>query len=383
MTTESARPPSAGATPATTTTTTTTDAASPDSAKVEAFARQLTRVLNGGALSLMLNIGHRTRLFDVMADLPPSTSEQIAQAAGLNDRYVREWLGAMVTRRIVELDGAGSTYILPPEHAALLTRAAGPDNLAALYQDIVQYALVQAQIIDCFYHGGGVPYSAFPDFQRNMAETSNPIRDTTLVQRTLPLVSGLVGRLQAGIAAADIGCGAGHAVNVMAKAFPNSHFTGYDISAEGIATARAEAAEWALTNARFEEQDVALLDAPAAYDLITTFDAIHDQVKPAEVLAAVARALRPGGTYLMVDIAASSYQHENLDHPLGPYLYAASCHHCMTVSLAQGGAGLGTVWGEQMAVRMLREAGFAQVEVKRIEGDILNNYYIASKEQAE
>ena len=116
------------------------------------------------------------------------------------------------------------------------------------------------------------------------------------------------------------------------------------------------------------------------YDLITAFDAIHDQAQPAQVLAAIARALRPGGTFLMVDIAASSNLAENGEHPLGSYLYTVSCMHCMTVSLAQGGAGLGTMWGEQVALRMLAEAGFSQVEVRRVPGDIINSYYIARRD---
>lgn len=365
--------------PASTPQASATTATEPDPAWVKAFAKQLLSVLNAGGLCLMLNIGHKTGLFDVMAGLPPSTSARIAQAANLNERYVREWLGAMVTGRIVELDQTGERYVLPPEHAALLTRAAGQDNLAAFYQDIVAWARVQEGIIDCFHHGGGLPYSAFPDFQRSMAEQSNPVMEMTLVQRTLPLIPGLIERLQAGIAVADIGCGGGHAINVMARAFPNSRFVGYDISEEGLGVGREEAAAWGLTNARFEARDVAELDIAGEYDLITTFDAIHDQVKPAAVLAGIAHALRPDGTYLMVDIAASSHQHENRDHPLGGYLYATSCHHCMTVSLAHGGAGLGTMWGEQTARQMLRDAGFTSIKVRRVEGDIVNSYFIATK----
>jgi len=130
--------------------------------------------------------------------------------------------------------------------------------------------------------------------------------DATLLQSTLLLVPGLVERLQAGIDVADIGCGAGHAVNVMARAFPQSRFTGYDFSADGIAMDQQEAQQLGLTNARFEQQDVATLDVREGYDLITVFDAIHDQAKPRTVLQNVQRALRPGGTFLMVDVNASS-----------------------------------------------------------------------------
>jgi 2-polyprenyl-3-methyl-5-hydroxy-6-metoxy-1,4-benzoquinol methylase len=128
-----------------------------------------------------------------------------------------------------------------------------------------------------------------------------------------------------------------------------------------------------------EVRDVTALALEERFDLITAFDAIHDQAHPAQVLAGIARALRPGGTFLMVDIRASSNLEDNLEHPLATMLYTTSTMHCMTVSLAQGGAGLGTVWGEQLARQMLAEAGFGSVEVKSVEGDIFNSYFVATK----
>src|SRR5713226_7865173 len=157
-------------------------------------------------------------------------------------------------------------------------------------------------------------------------------------------------------------------------------FAGYDLSPEGIAAARAEAKRLGVTNTRFEVQDVSVLDTPGRYDLITAFDAIHDQARPAQVLATIARALRPRGIFLMVDIAASSHLEENMDRPLAPFLYTISCNHCMTVSLAVNGEGLGTMWGEQKARQMLSAAGFTQLEVKHVEADFSNSYYIASKD---
>ena len=351
----------------------------PDQARVDAFAKQMLGVLNSAALSLMISIGHKTRLFDTMADLPPSTSEQIAEAAGLHERYVREWLAAMVTGRIIEYDPTQGTYTLPQEHAALLTRSAGPSNLAVMQQYLVSIANVQDDIIDCFQHGGGVPYSSFPGFQQLMAEASADGLDARLVQVVLPLVTGLIERLQIGIDVADIGCGSGHAINLMAKAFPNSRFVGYDFSEEGIAAASEEARRLTLTNARFEVKDVSLLDIAEQFDLITAFDTIHDQARPMQVLNGIDRALRPDGTFLMVDTSGSSKLEENMRHPLGPFLYTVSCNHCMTVSLALDGDGLGTMWGEQKARQMLQDAGFTLQEVKRVKGDISNNYYISSK----
>jgi ubiquinone/menaquinone biosynthesis C-methylase UbiE len=357
----------------------TTETQTIDQAKAEAFAGQMVGILNGSILGFMTSIGHKTGLFDKMATLPPSTSEQIAQAAGLNERYVREWLGAMVTGRIIEYDPAGKTYRLPPEHAASLTRAAGPNNLAAFMQFGAEMGSVEDQVVECFKKGGGVPYSAYPKFQKLMAEESAQVFDATLIDVTLPLVPGLVERLKSGIDVADVGCGSGHAINLMAKAFPNSRFTGYDFSADGIAAGRAEAKELGLSNARFEVQDAATLNETAKYDLITVFDAIHDQAQPRRVLANISRALKADGVFLCVDIQASSNLEENMDHPLAPMLYGVSTLHCMTVSLALNGEGLGTVWGEQKARELLTEAGFKQIDVERVEGDILNSYYICRK----
>jgi SAM-dependent methyltransferase len=343
------------------------------------FAERMLRTMNEAALALMLSVGHRTGLFDVMAAMPAATSAEIASRASLDERYVREWLAVMTTGRIVEHDDATGSYSLPTGHAAWLTRAAGMKNLAAGMQYIGLMALVEDQIVECFRHGGGVPYSAFPRFQTVRAEDSGAVHDATLIDVTLPLVPGLIGRLSQGIDVADVGCGSGHAANLMAEAFPRSRFTGFDISGTGIAAARLEAERKGLANARFEKRDAAHLGETGRFDFITTFDAVHDQARPDLMLAGIAGALRPGGVYLCVDTSASSKLAENLDHPLGPFLYTVSCMHCMTVSLADGGMGLGTMWGEQTARKMLGEAGFTSIEAARLDGDIVNTYIIASK----
>jgi SAM-dependent methyltransferase len=343
------------------------------------FTERMLRTMNEAALALMVSVGHRTGLFDVMAAMPAATSAEIASRASLDERYVREWLAVMTTGRIVEHDGVAGSYWLPADHAAWLTRAAGMRNLATGMQYIGLMAMVEDQIVDCFRHGGGVPYSAFPRFQAVMAEDSGAVHDATLIDMTLPLVPGLIDRLRQGIDVADVGCGSGHAANLMAEAFPRSQFAGFDFSDAGIAAARLEAERKGLANARFEKRDAARLGEIGQFDFITTFDAVHDQARPDLVLAGIAEALRPGGVYLCVDTSASSKLAENLDHPLGPFLYTVSCMHCMTVSLADGGMGLGTMWGEQTARKMLGEAGFTSIEAARLDGDIVNTYIIATK----
>jgi SAM-dependent methyltransferase len=212
-----------------------------------------------------------------------------------------------------------------------------------------------------------------------MAEQSGEVFDAALVDVILPMADGLPGRLTEGADVADIGCGSGHSINVMAQAFPASRFTGIDFSDEGLATGRAEAQRLGLANASFVAEDVATLEVTDAYDVITVFDAIHDQAQPARVLANIHRALRPGGIFLMVDIKASSRLEDNIGAPMAPYLYTVSTMHCMSVSLGLDGAGLGTCWGRQLATSMLADAGFTDVDVREIDTDPLNFYYICRK----
>ena len=200
---------------------------------------------------------------------------------------------------------------------------------------------------------------------------------TLLVDTYVPLVPGLAGRLAAGARVADVGCGTGHAIALLAAAFPTSTFIGYDLAPDAIARARSEAA--GLANARFEVRDAARLEVEEPLDVVFTFDAIHDQADPAAVLERIHAALVPGGLFVMVEPRASSDLSGNLDSPLAPFLYGVSTLHCMTVSLAAGGAGLGAAWGEQVALAMLAEAGFGEVTVHEAPGDPLNGVFVTSR----
>jgi 2-polyprenyl-3-methyl-5-hydroxy-6-metoxy-1,4-benzoquinol methylase len=350
-----------------------------DQEKAGAFAEHMTSVLNGGFLSVQISVGYQAGLFEAMTAMPPATSAEIAQAAGLDERYVREWLGGMTVGRIVEYDPDGETYRLPPEHAAFLTAAAGPNDMAFFTRYVSLCGALEPDVLDAFRTGAGVPYERYPDFQTIQGEESRRTYDAVLVDAFLPQAPGLPERLAGGIDVLDVGCGIGHAVNLMARAYPASRFTGYDFSAEGIAAARAEAAEWSLGNARFEVRDAHALDEPERYDLVTAFDVVHDLAHPSVVLEEIHRALRPGGTFFMVEIAASSRLERNLDHPLGALLYGASIFHCMSVSLAQGGEGHGTLWGEENATAALVAAGFADVEAKHLPDDPFHAIFVARK----
>ena len=358
-----------------------TQAADLDVARMEEFAGKVLQIIADASTALSLSIGHRTGIFDGLAGLPPSTSQEVADATGRQERYVREWLAAMLVGGIVEHDPTAGTWRLPPEHGAVLTRQAGKDNLAKFAQLVGLMASVEQQVVTCFHEGGGVPYSAYTEFHTLMAEDSKDVAEALLVDDVVPLVDGLAERLSHGISVADVGCGSGHHLNVLAATYPASSFVGYDFSEDAVASAQSTAESRGLTNVRFEVRDVTDLSATGPFELITAFDAIHDQAHPAAVLAGIATSLAPDGVFLMCDIRASSHPHENVGAPGAGFLYGISLMHCMTVSLAQeGGTGLGAAWGEQTAVRMLDEAGFAEVDVKALDGDFINNYYVARRQ---
>ncbi len=350
-----------------------------DQARQEAFGQRMLDLLNHAGLALMISVGHRTGLFDALAGRDFATTDEIAAQTGLNERYMREWLGAMVAGGVVELEATGKHYRLPDEHAAWLTRASSPNNVAASTQWIAVLGAVEGHVVEAFRHGRGVPYAAYPRFHEVMAEESAQTVVAGLVDHILPLVPSLAERLAAGIHVLDIGCGSGQAMCFLAERFPSSQFAGYDFSNQAIQAAAATAKDRGLKNVRFETRDVAALNETAAFELITAFDAIHDQARPEAVLQSIARALAPRGVFLMQDIMGSSHIHEDLNLPLATFGYAVSCLHCMSVSLAEGGPGLGAMWGKERALAMLAEAGFNQVSVETTEHDILNYYYIARR----
>jgi len=333
-----------------------------DPQRVQAFASKMLGIYSGGMLSHLVDIGHRTGLFEVAAQ-GPATSAGLAQRAGLHERYVREWLGGMATGGIFSYDAEAQTYTLPPEHAMLLSGET-MRNVAPMSRMVTLLARHVPAVADCFRHGGGVPYAAYrPEFTDVMDDGWRRIFDEQLVSGFLPLVVGLSDRLAAGIRVADVGCGTGHAINVLAQAYPRSTFVGYDFATDAIERAQAEAEALRLSNVRFEVLDVVTLRPEPPFDLVLAFDAIHDQVDPLSVLRHVHDALASDGMFYMMEFKFASDVGANVGNPFAPLLYGISTLHCMSVSLAEGGAGLGAVWGHEAASRLLAEAGFQDVEV--------------------
>jgi SAM-dependent methyltransferase len=351
-----------------------------DHTAAEAFAERVSQKISDGAVAVMLSVGHKLGLLDALARLGPATSHELATEAGLAERYVREWLAVMVTGGIAHHRPVNATYELPGEHAACLTRGAALGNLAVYAQTVALIGAIEGRLLDCFRTGQGTTYGDYPCFHQFMEEDSEQTVVAALFDTILPLAEGANEQLEQGMDVLDAGCGRGRALIALAERFPRSRFVGYDLCEDAIAYARHQAVERRLSNVRFEVVDLTNLDEADVYDLVLSFDAIHDQKSPQGLLNRLLRALRPGGRYIVQDIGGSARLENNLDFPMAPLLYAISCAHCTPISLGQGGEGLGTMWGWETAEAMLADAGFNDIRRSVFPHDPMNVWFVCSKE---
>ena len=343
------------------------------------YAGRVARTLNGGFVSMMISIGHRTALFDVMAALPPSTSQQVANAAGLDERYVREWLAAMSSANIIDYDARTAMWFLPLEYAAVLARGAGANSLAPAAQMLSVLASVEDQVVAGFRGGGGVMPEAYERLNEMVSNEKSQLIDESYVDALLELVPGMRARLESGAVVLDAGCGDGALLLTMARMFPRSLFRGYDISGDAIDRALEHAEEADLRNVDFAVGDVASIEEPRAYDLVLAFETIRELAFPRVFLRRVVAALKRDGLFLMQEVGVSTYLARNLEHPFAPMLYALSCMHAVPVALSQEGEALGVMWGKERAMQMLAEAGFRSVRFETLPVDDLRYYCVAGK----
>jgi SAM-dependent methyltransferase len=342
----------------------TTTSATIDSDKVQAFVGKVLNDSSATFTTMMAAIGDRLGLFKALAAGGPATSVDLAMRAGIDERYAREWLGGMTNAGYLVHDSTTGRFTLPHEHLPALAEEGGPFFFGGAYEMLLALGTIYDPLTDAFRRGGGVPQSSYdPRFFHGMERFTAGWFNSLLLQEWLPAMPDVRQRLEAGTELADIGCGRGRALLRLAEAFPSSRFVGYDIFAPNVEAAQSAAVRAGVADrVRFEVRDVAA-PLPVPVDIITTFDVVHDAADPLGLLRSIRESLAPGGIYVCLDMNCSHQLEEN-DGPIGALFHGISTLYCMTTSLAQGGAGLGTLGLHE---RRLREyasvAGFDAVRL--------------------
>lgn len=333
-----------------------------DKNRAKAFTGKVLNDVAGAVIVRFCAIGDRLGLFKDLAANGPADPATFATRTGIDERYAREWLEGMAAAGYLDFDPSSSCFELPAEHARPLA-----DDTSPLYQGALCTLLTHSmapfeQLVEAFKSGGGVPQSAFPPALYETMQRSSGLRYRNFLLDTwLPDMPDVVRMLERGVDVADVGCGRGTALMMMAEAYPNSRFWGFDAFAPQIEGANGQARERGIAGrVTFEHLD-ASDDLPRDFDLIFTFDVIHDMAKPHAALANIRRHLKPGGIYTLQEITAADERHENRG-PEATLKYGMSVTYCLTTSLADHGAGLGTLGMPPKVVReMCAEAGFGEV----------------------
>jgi SAM-dependent methyltransferase len=299
----------------------------------------------------------------------------LAARAEINERYAREWLGAMASAGYLDYDPESQRFALPAEHMPVLAQEDGPFFLGGMHQMLVGMIGPLNQLIQAFQHGGGVPQSAYDhNLWDGLERTTAGGFENQLVPIWLPAMPEVKSKLEQGALVADVGCGRGRALIKLALAFPRSSYIGYDSFEPTIAQATAAAvAAGVADRVRFEHRDVST-GLPEQYDVITTFDVIHDAIDPRGLLRTIRQGLRADGRYVCLDINCAEHLEGNAG-PLGSLFYGFSVLYCLTTSLAGHGEGLGTVGLPEGKLQELgAEAGFNKVRRVPIENPFNNLY---------
>lgn len=333
-----------------------------------AFTGRVLGDTAAAATVVLAALGDRLGLFKSLANDGPATSAGLAARTGLDERYVREWLNGMFAADYLTFDPAGSTYSIPAAHVPTLAAEPGPAFFGGVHQELLGAIQRYDEVLEAFRSGGGISHGHLhPDVGLGTARFTAAWHECLLVPEWLPLVPEVQRLLERGADVADVGCGAGLACINLARAFPASRFVGYDVSVDAVEAARINAKDDGVADRVWFEVLDASRGLPHMFDLVTTFDVVHDAVAPRALLRAIRDALREGGRYLCLEINCSDKTTENVG-PIAALLYGFSLLYCMTTSLAEGGEGLGTLGLPESVLRSLaREAGFSSV--RRIEMD--------------
>lgn len=348
-----------------------------DSTRQEAFVNKVLGDTSATMTTMLAALGDRLHLFKDLATRGPATSEELASRTNLNERYVREWLGGMAAAGYLEYSVETRRFTLPPEHAPVLAQEAGPVFFGGLYQMLPALTGVSDLLVEAFRKGGGVQQAAYQQgMWEGMERFTASWFENLLTQEWIPAMPDVQKKLESGARVADVGCGSGLALIKLAQAYPRSRYFGFDFFAPLIERARRNAESAGVAGkVRFEALDVAA-GLPGQYDVVTTFDVVHDSPDPMGLLRVIRRALRPGGIFVCLDVNCSDKLEENIG-PLGALFHGFSVLYCMTTSLAKGGIGLGSLGFHEPRVRqMCAEAGFGQVRRVPVENPFNNVYEI-------
>jgi 2-polyprenyl-3-methyl-5-hydroxy-6-metoxy-1,4-benzoquinol methylase len=347
-----------------------------EQAAVEAFAERVLGDYAGANAFFMAGIGDRLGLFKELAANGAATSDELATRTRLQERYVREWLGGMAAAGYLDYDPATGRYTLPGDHVPVLAEEAGPFFFGSAFFDFsTNFGETYRSLVDAFRDGGGVPQSAYgAEVTESIERFTAPWFEHMLVQQWLPLMPDTLAKLEEGAIVCDVGCGRGRALSKLAAAFPRSRLVGYDIYEPAIQAARARVQDAGVADrVRLEVRDAAQ-SLGERFDVVTTFDVLHDSVDPLGILSAIRSALSSDGRYVCLEINCADRPQENLG-PLGTVLYGLSLAYCLPVSLAEGGAGLGTLGLPKSRLSELAsEAGFSKVRRVPID-DPFNSVY--------
>jgi SAM-dependent methyltransferase len=333
-----------------------------DQARADAFVGKVVGDTVGLATTAMASAGDRLGLFKNLASNGPSTSAELAVRTGTHERYVREWLGAMANAGYLEYEPTSRRYTLPAEHAPVLAQETGPVFFGGVHEEFVGLLASFEKLLGHMRSGGGLGLEDYPDsMYEGIDRFSAGWFENLLIPVWLPLVPHVLSRLEQGTRLADVGCGRGRALIKLAQAFPESRFVGYEVYAPNVDAAvknvRAAGLEDRITIRHADASD----GLEGRYDVITTFDVVHDAVNPRGMLRAIHDALQPDGSYLCLEINCSDKPEENMG-PIGTLLQSCSVLLCLTLSLSANGEGLGTLGLHEPKLRELgTAAGFASV----------------------
>ena len=347
-----------------------------DRARVEQFLETFLGYASGATTIGLLAVADRTGMLRWLASNGPATAHDLAEGASLDERYVIEVLSGLAAAGTLEYDAGTETFELPAEHAAFVAHETSPYFMGG-WMDMLPAMLSQVEgVARAATYGGGVGFEEFgASVIKGIDRGNAPSQRVFLTRRWIPAIPGMVERLEHGARAADVGCGAGTVPIELGTAFPKSRFFGFDISSEALAVARSRAAD--LDNVEFAEYRAEAIPTEPPYDLITTFDVIHDLANPLAGLTRIREALAEGGRYLMMEPNMSSDLEENMG-TRGALLYGVSALHCMTQSLAVGGEGLGAAWGRQRAEEYAERAGFSDFTELESITNRFSSFYLLS-----